>query len=248
METTYKITYDWHTHTTFSHGLGSIADNVQAAARRGLRGVGITDHGTGHLFYGFKRARFAEMRREIETLKARNPGIAVFMGIEANIVSAAGRLDLSPSEFALFDYVIAGYHYGAFGERPLSLAFLHAENMIGDSFGLSGKRLLIKNTEMTEKALHANDIKMLTHPGDKGPADLFAIARACAETDTLFEINARHKALTAEGLRTAARTDVKFAVSSDAHSPRRVGETAHAIELIREAGIYAARVVNLSAV
>jgi putative hydrolase len=128
------------------------------------------------------------------------------------------------------------------------LAFLHAENLISDSLGLSAKRLLIKNTEMTEKALYANDIKMLTHPGDKGPADLFAVARACAETDTLFEINARHRALTAEGLRTAARTEVKFAVSSDAHSPRWVGETAYAMELIREAGIDIARVVNLSAV
>jgi putative hydrolase len=210
--------------------------------------VGITDHGPGHLFYGFKRARFAEMRREIEAIKARNPGLAVFMGLEANIVDASGLLDLPPADFALFDYVIAGYHYGAFGARPLPLALLHAENMISDGLGLSAKRLLIKNTEMTEKALYSNDIKMLTHPGDKGPADLFAIARACAETDTLFEINARHKALTAEGLRTAARTEVKFAVSSDAHSPRRVGEVSHALDLIRKAGIDAARVVNLRVV
>jgi putative hydrolase len=226
--------------------LGSVADNVRAAARRGLLGVGITDHGPGHLFYGFKRARFAEMRRETEALKAQNPGLAVLMGLEANIVNASGRLDLSPAEFALFDYVIAGYHYGAFGENPLALGFLHAENMLSDTLGLSAKRLLIKNTEMVEKALYTNDIKMLTHPGDKGPADLFAIARACAETNTLFEINTRHKSLTAEGLRTAARTEVRFAVSSDAHSPKRVGEAAHAIALIREAGLDMARVVNLT--
>ncbi|MDR2771193.1 MAG: PHP domain-containing protein [Clostridiales Family XIII bacterium] len=243
---TYRLLYDWHTHTTFSHGLGSIADNVRAAARRGLLGVGITDHGPGHLFYGFKRARFAEMRGEIEAIKAQNPGLAVYMGIEANIVDASGRLDLSPAEFALFDYVIAGYHYGAFGGNPLALGLLHAENALSDTVGFSSKRLLIRNTEMTEKALYANDLKMLTHPGDKGPADLFAVARACAETNTLFEINARHKALTAEGLRAAARTEVKFAVSSDAHSPKRVGETAHAIALIREAGLDVARVVNLS--
>jgi putative hydrolase len=243
-----KLTYDWHTHTTFSHGLGSVADNVRAAAQRGLRGVGITDHGPGHLFYGFKRSRFAEMRREIEALKARNPGLAVYMGVEANIVEASGRLDLSPSEFALFDYVIAGYHYGAFGGEPLALGLLHAENALSDLTGLSTKRLRIRNTEMTEKALYENDIKMLTHPGDKGPVDLFAVARACAEQDTLYENNARHKALTAEGLRTAARTEVEFAVSSDAHSPRRVGEAAHAIDLIRDAGLDVARVVNLEIV
>jgi putative hydrolase len=221
---------------------------VRAAAQRGLLGIGITDHGPGHILYGFKPARFAEMRREIEALKARNPGLSVYMGMEANIVDASGRLDLSPSEFALFDYVIAGYHYGALGGNPFALGFLHIENMIADAAGLSAKRLRIKNTEMTERALHGNDIKMLTHPGDKGPVDLFAVARACAETNTLFEINARHKSLTAEGLRTAARTDAMFAVSSDAHSPGRVGDVASALELIREAGLDAARVVNISEV
>jgi putative hydrolase len=240
--------YDWHTHTTYSHGTGGVADNVRAAARCGLRGVGIADHGPGHVLYGFRRSRFAEMRREIEELKAQNPELDICMGVEANIVDASGRLDLSPSEFALFDYVIAGYHYGAFGGKPLALGLLHAENMISDAAGFSSKRLMRKNTEMTERALHANDIKMLTHPGDKGPVDLFAVARACAETDTLFEINARHKSLTAEGLRTAARTEVKFAVSSDAHSPKRVGEVARAIELIREAGVDIARVVNIEVV
>jgi putative hydrolase len=221
---------------------------VRAAARLGLRGVGVTDHGPGHLLYGFRRSRFAEMRREIESIKAQNPRLDVLMGVEANIVDASGRLDLSPSEFALFDYVIAGYHYGALGDNPLALGLLHAENMIGDALGSASKRSKIKNTEMTERALHANDIKMLTHPGDKGSVDLFAVARACAETDTLFEINARHKSLTAEGLRTAACSDVKFAVSSDAHSPGRVGEVAHAMELIREAGLDPARVVNIEAI
>jgi putative hydrolase len=245
LATTYKLLYDWHTHTTFSHGTGGVADNVRAAARLGLRGIGITDHGPGHALYGFGRSRFAEMRRETEALKAQYPGLDIFMGLEANIVDASGRLDLSPSEFALFDYVIAGYHYGAFGEDRWASGLMHVENMICDAVGLSAKRLRIRNTEMTERALHNNDVKMLTHPGDKGPVDLFAVARACAETDTLFEINARHRSLTAEGLRTAARSDAKFAVSSDAHSPGRVGDAVHAVELILEAGLDIARVVNL---
>jgi putative hydrolase len=248
LATKYRLTYDWHTHTVFSHGKGSIADNVRAAACLGLRGIGITDHGPGHLFYGVRRSRLAAMRGEIEALRAQNPGLGIFMGVEANIVDASGRLDLSPSEFGFFDYVIAGYHYGAFGGNPLAMGVFHAENMIGGALGLSSGRLLAKNTEMVEKALYSNNIKILTHPGDKGPVDLFAVARACAETDTLFEINARHKSLTAEGLRAAARSDAKFAVSSDAHSPESIGEVTRAAELIAEAGLDAERVVNLRAV
>jgi putative hydrolase len=246
LATTYRLLYDWHTHTTFSHGTGSVADNVRTAARLGLRGVGITDHGPGHVFFGLKRSRFAKLRGEIEAMKTQNPGLEIFMGVEANIMGASGDLDLSPSEAALFDYVIAGYHYGAFRGNALALSLLHAENMISDAFGLSSRRLLVKNTEMVEKALHTNDIKILTHPGDKGPVDILAVARACAETDTLFEINARHKSLTAEGLRLAASVaDARFAVSSDAHSPEAVGNVPRAIALIAEAGLDAERVVNL---
>jgi putative hydrolase len=242
---TYKLLYDWHTHTKYSHGSGGVADNVGAAARLGLRGIGVTDHGPGHLLYGFKRSRFAEMRGEIEALKALNEGLEIWMGVEANIVDASGGLDLTPSDLESFDYVIAGYHYGAFGDKPLAFCGVHARNMIGDVFGASSKRLLVKNTEMTEKALYSNNIKMLTHPGDKGPVDLFAVARACAETDTLFEINARHRSLTEDGLRAAARSDAKFAVSSDAHSPGGVGEVSRAADLILKAGLDIERVVNL---
>jgi putative hydrolase len=248
LATKYRLLYDWHTHTTFSHGTGSIEDNVRVAARVGLCGIGITDHGPGHLFFGVKRSRLAGMRADIETLKAQNPEIEIYMGVEANIIDASGRLDLSPSEFELFDYVIAGYHYGAFGANPLAMCVCHAENIICNAVGFLSRRAIVKNTEMVEKAVHVNDIKILTHPGDKGSVDIFAVARACAETDTLFEINARHKSMTAEALRIAARSDVKFAVSSDAHSPERVGETARAIRLMEDAGLDIERVVNMRAI
>ena len=50
----YKMIFDYHTHTTFSHGKGSIEDNVKAAVAAGLSGIAITDHGPGHLTYGVK--------------------------------------------------------------------------------------------------------------------------------------------------------------------------------------------------
>ena len=65
----YKMTFDYHTHTIFSHGKGTIADNVEAARSKGLKGIAITDHGPGHLTYGIKREAVPEMRRQIEELK-----------------------------------------------------------------------------------------------------------------------------------------------------------------------------------
>ena len=43
----YKMLFDYHTHTTFSHGKGSIEDNVKEAVKKGLKAIAITDHGPG---------------------------------------------------------------------------------------------------------------------------------------------------------------------------------------------------------
>ena len=51
----YKMLFDYHTHTTFSHGKGSIEDNVKEAVKKGLKAIAITDHGPGHMTYGIKR-------------------------------------------------------------------------------------------------------------------------------------------------------------------------------------------------
>ena len=45
----YRMIFDWHTHTVYSHGKGTIEDNVRIAHERGLREIAITDHGPGHL-------------------------------------------------------------------------------------------------------------------------------------------------------------------------------------------------------
>jgi len=83
----YKMTFDYHTHTTFSHGKGSIEDNVKAAIAQGLKAIAISDHGPGHLTYGVKRKDFPVMRDEIERLKLVYPEINIYLSVEANIVS-----------------------------------------------------------------------------------------------------------------------------------------------------------------
>ena len=83
---------------------------------------------------------------------------------------------------------------------------------------------------MTLKALYENDLKILTHPGDKGPFDIAVVAKACEETDTLMEISTWHAHLTVEEIKIAAKTDAKFVISSDAHTPNRVGSFAGGVK------------------
>ena len=236
---TYKMAFDLHSHTTYSHGKGSIEDNVRAAMERGLSHIAITDHGPGHLFYGMKRSAVAEMRAEIDRLNVKYPKIMVQLSVEANIINKGNHLDISPEEFELYDFVIAGYHYGIMNGYCVSNWIWNKGLKVGE------RRLMNKNTDMVIKALYENNIAILTHPGDKGPFEMRPIAEACADTDTLMEISTWHDHLTVDEIKIAAETDAQFIISSDAHSPKRVGDFEGGLARAKEAGIDLSRIVNL---
>ncbi|MBN7772934.1 PHP domain-containing protein [Clostridium aminobutyricum] len=246
----YRMLYDLHTHTTFSHGKGSIKDNVEAALKKGLVKIAITDHGPGHLTYGIKRSAIPEMRREIEELKKIYPHIEISLSVEANIVKSGKGLDIKPDEFAQYDFVIGGYHYGVLNgyciENYLQKHVPHRKGGKLDSRGI--RRLRMKNTEMMVRAIYENNLKILTHPGDKGPFDILAIAKACEAQGTLMEISTWHKHLTVEEIKTAALTDVRFIISSDAHVPSRIGDFQGGLDRAIEAGIDLDRIVNIERV
>lgn len=235
----FQLGYDLHTHTVFSHGKGTIEDNVRAALDRGLSHIAITDHGPGHLFYGVKRVDVPKMRQEIEMLNAKYPKIKIHLSVEANIIKNGNHLDVKPEEFSQYDFVIAGYHYGLPGGYCVSNWLWNKGLKMGE------RQLRNKNTDMVIKALYENDIAILTHPGDKGPFEMLPIAEACADTDTLMEISTWHPHLTVEEIKTAAETDVQFIISSDAHVPQRIGDFQGGLERALEAGLDLSRIVNL---
>ena len=102
------------------------------------------------------------------------------------------------------------------------------------------------NTEMTIGAIKNNNIKIITHPGDKGPFDMELIAKACAKYDVLMEINSKHLHLTEEEIRIAAKEDVKFIIGSDAHTPQAVGTYQGSLERAIAAGLEPSRIVNIA--
>jgi len=237
----YRMVYDHHTHTIYSHGKGNIEDNVKVAVSKGLRSVAITDHGPGHMTYGLKMSKVGEMRAEIERLKVKYPQIDILLGVEANTMRVSPFLDLDEEEKAEFDIILAGYHYGITKAGMVS-------NFISEHTGMfkgSSSSLLVKNTDMILKALYENKIDILTHPGDKGPFDIEDIARACQDTGTMIEINGKHKHLTEDEIKTASRFDVKFVIGSDAHVPEKVGEFKEQLLRALRAGLEPERIVNI---
>ncbi|MCQ2550747.1 MAG: PHP domain-containing protein [Clostridia bacterium] len=229
----YVMTYDYHTHTIFSHGKGTIEDNVKAAVERGLKAIAITDHGPGHLTYGIKRADIPKMRQEIERLRKIYP-IDIYLGVEANVVSTGNGLDVSKEEFKDYDFVICGYHYGVKDGYCLK-----------NWFKVKKDEMRMVNTAMVINAIYENDIKILTHPGDKAPFDILAIAKACQDRGTLMEISTHHSHLNLEELKLLRNTDNKFILSSDAHRPGKVGDYLDGLARALEAGIDPERIVNI---
>lgn len=250
----YRIRYDYHTHTVFSHGKGTIEENVKAAIEKGLTGIAITDHGPGHLTYGIKRKNISVMRAEIERLKLIYPEIEILLGIEANIIDKDNNLDITKEEVKLFDCVLAGYHFGVLNAYSLNNFGINmVRKIVKKPFGADGAgvaddaggTLLNKNTKMVIKAIMENDIKILTHPGDKADFDILKIGEVCASRGTLMEISSWHEHLNIEELKILAKTKVEFVVSSDAHKPDRIGDCSDAIKRALDAGINMSRIVNI---
>lgn len=240
-----RLIEDLHTHTVFSHGHGTIEENVQAALAQGLERIAISDHGPGHLGFGIKRRNLPVMRAEIARLSRLHPQIEILLAVEANVLGMDGSIDVTEDDREYYDLVLCGYHFGSRPVRFFRDLGLHLFNVltkVSPVFSGAAKR---RNTLAVIRALERNSIDILTHPGAKGPIDILAVAETAARVGTALEINNSHGHLTTEEIRVAMETPVRFIVGSDAHVPEDIGHCEDAARRITEAGLPLERVRNI---
>lgn len=235
---------DYHTHTTYSHGLGSIEDNVKAAIKMGLSELAISDHGPGHMGFGIKRSKYQEMRNVIDDLNQKYPDIKILLGLEANILDIEGNLDVDEHILELNDILLAGYHFGSKPTRLVRDMHMHYLNY--RSAKLKDLRKLEEiNTMSIINAMSKYDIDLITHPGAKGPVDIKRIGEAGVKYGTALEINSSHGHLTVEELKIAMTVDgLEFMISSDAHKADDIGNFKKAIERAEQVGLDIGRIRN----
>lgn len=234
-----KILADYHTHTIYSHGKGTIEDNVKEAISKDIKTIGISDHGYKHMAYGIKYKDIYKMREEIDSLKLKYKNINILLGIECNILDDSGNIDVDEDILKVVDYIMAGYH---FGSKPTSIksAINHLDNYIFKS-----KKSKIYNTKAVINAMRKYNIFAITHPGDKGDVDIVEIAKVAKETDTRLEINGSHGFLSVEQLEKIKPIKNKFIIGSDAHISENVGNFELAIRTIKEANLDVSLVENI---
>jgi putative hydrolase len=239
-----KIIADYHTHTKYSHGKGTILDNVISAREKGLKKIVIADHGPNHIGYGVKVKNFLKMRKEIDELNDRIGDIEVLMGIESNIIGIDGTIDVPQEYIHLFDILLVGYHYGV---RPMGLGDVYnltIKNGLGKVSKTWHERAKVLNTDALIRAINRYPISIITHPGAKIPIDTHRLSKAAGDAGTWLEINASHGYMTKEYIQIAQHYQVNFVINSDAHSPKDVGNFARGIRIAKEAGLQPKDIVN----
>ena len=236
---------DFHTHTLYSHGTGTIEQNVTAAISRGLRAVGITDHGPALGRNGVDLAAWSRIEEEVRRVREKYPQIKVLLGLEANVVSGDGRLDVPDSIVERLDLLLVGFHLMVWPDSTEKLRLVLPNLVYRWLPGASRSAVRKANTRALVQAVMRYDVDVVVHPGLHVDLDTEELAWACRQRHTALEINASHEVPDMDFVRVAAKTGVHFVVSSDAHTPSRVGDLGKALLVVRGAGVSPERVVNL---
>jgi putative hydrolase len=222
-----RVQVDLHVHTIASgHAFSTVEEIAREAAVRRLRAVGIADHGPAlpggpHVHY------FSAMRFLPESLH----GVRILRGVEANLMSAKGALDLPVELLKRLDYVMVGFHEGC---------------------GLSSANAA-KNTRALVAAMQQPGVRVVTHPGNPAfPIEVPALVRAARDLGVALEINNASLTHTRRGslgicatlAAEVAGVDGLISLASDAHVAHEVGEIKTAWEVASAAGIRPEQVVN----
>lgn len=235
-----KLNADYHTHTFCSDGHGSVEDNVKAAVAAGLKTVAITDHGP---FHTRRRrclyAQFLRVRDEIVELRKKYP-IEILFGVEMNLVSLNGAVDLSKQQQKVFDIIVLGTHRMPHGYKVRDFFRWKVANWFPPS-----KKRIQKNTDAYLKAMRTNDIKILAHLNYGARVDVRRIARLAAEKDIWIELNGRRVFFTDAEIQAILEEGANFVINSDAHRPVDVGHPVAALKFLEKHHIPKDRIVNI---
>ena len=239
------LSADYHTHTPYSHGKNTVLENATAAKAKGLKEIGITDHGFNHLLFGLKRKKLVDLRSEIIEAE-KLTGVKVLMGMESNLTSVDGDTDMKESDLQYFDIYICGIHevlrYKSFSDMYNILVKNYSAYKLGKK---PSEKVVANTTKALINAIKKNPIDIISHINYKSYCNLEEVAKCCADYGTYIEINTKKRHVSAEELNIMAATGVRFVIDSDAHSADRVGDTKIAEELLAEANIPLEQIDNI---
>lgn len=239
------LTADYHTHTVYSHGKGEIIDNAIKAKEKGIKEIGISDHGFSHPAFGLTKRKIPKMKIECQDA-TKQTGVNVLLGIESNIIGTDGTVDLKECMYDEFDIFLAGIH--KFVLYKLDTLFpLFIRNYLSSTFNRKQipQSLIDTNTKTFINVIKNNPVDIITHLNFCCFADAKEVAKVARDYGTYIELNSKKIHLSDEELYAVAQTGVNFIISSDAHSPNRVGEISLVENLLKRVSINREQIKNI---
>lgn len=237
---------DYHTHTIYSsgkhnamHATGTILENAMIAQKKGLRELAITEHGFSHKLYGVQKQNIQKMREEIDYAQ-KVTGVKINLGVEANIISSDGYIDLTEDEVKMFDLIIVGFHKFAKAKSVKEFWKFYVPNLLG----FNGKKTKQRNTLALMMAMDKYPIDIISHPGVGMAVDFDELSKHAQKTNTHLEINGKRIAYTSKDIEVVLQNNAKVVIDSDAHSSDRVGLVDKPLNFVIKNNIDFARIAN----
>lgn len=239
---------DYHTHTKNSDGRASLEKMVQAARDLGLREIAITDHGPRNIGVGISNTRILlETRDYVRELNRLFGGeFRVLVGVEADVISCAGDIDIPRDVYDQLDLLLVGLHPNILPATTGAAVNLVGGNKLRRIYPAIYDRVVEMNTQALVSALRKHPVDIVTHPGLGMPVEISEVARVCADRGCAFEINTGHDYITPSRVRQALDAGAQVIVNSDAHFPETVGALQSGWEVLLASGAEEHQVVNLT--
>ena len=221
------IVADLHMHSILSgHAFGTIRELAAVAAERGMKVIGVTEHGPGipgtcdPIYF----RNICDAPRELY-------GVEMLYGSEVNVLTG-GKLSMDDRHLQCLDYGAVGIH--------------------GLCYENEG---VVKNTDNVIACMEHPKIKFITHPDDdRYPVDYVALVQGAKENNVALELN--NSSLRKPWLRPNCLQNyrtmiplcmeygVPVIVNSDSHDPSAVGDFLLAYKLLEELGVGDEWIVN----
>lgn len=235
-----KLTGDFHTHTIYTHGKGTIEENVKQAENLGLNCIAITEHAYASKYH-IKRGDLDKMRADIEDIKDRYK-VKILLGIETNLISPNGDVDVLDDELNKLDLVVLGFH--KFSKVKFKDFFCFVlPNLLRKK---ATKKQIERNTNAYVQAMDKHRVNILAHLNYGGcKVDVERLAVECKKRDIYIELNGKRINFSKDEVDKMVATGVKFIIDSDAHKPLNVGKNHRAFNLIEKYKIPLNQLVNI---
>ncbi len=225
--TSDDIVCDLHTHSDYTDGRSTLAENKAVVARLGYDYFAATDHALNlRMVGGLDLGALERQWAEIDRLNAEG-GPRILKGIELNI-DDEGAVDYDRDLLSRFEICLASLHTGW-----------------GQPRDVATRRLL--------NAMENPFVDVIAHPtgrilGRRDPIDLDmeAVLAKAGETGTIMEINSYPDRLDLSdvNIRMARRHRVRFSLGTDAHQTEQMRYMPFGVATARRAWVTPSELLN----